>query len=61
MHHCKSASNGCANSLLDFSEVLGVDEALRPQWRDMLENLAPFPTNTVQADSFAPGQVGPSF
>ena len=44
-------------ALLDFSEVLGVDEALRPQWRDMLENLAPFPTNTQQADSFAPGQI----
>ena len=23
----------------------------------MLENLAPFPTNTLQADSFAPGQI----
>ena len=44
-------------ALLDFSQVLDVDEPLRPRWRDMLQNLAPFPTNRQQADSFAPGNI----
>jgi|EP01049_Picozoa_sp_SAG25_P011613 hypothetical protein len=44
-------------ALLDFSQVLGVDEPLRPQWRDMLQNLAPFPTNRQPADAFAPGHI----
>ena len=30
-------------ALLDFSEVLGVDEELRPKWKDIIEHLAPFP------------------
>ena len=30
-------------ALLDFSEVLGVDEGLRPKWKDIVDHLAPFP------------------
>jgi hypothetical protein len=44
-------------ALLDFSQVLDVDEPLRPRWRDMLQNLAPFPTNRQPADSFEPGNI----
>jgi len=33
-------------ALLDFSEVLGVDEELRPKWKDIVGHLAPFPWRT---------------
>jgi hypothetical protein len=32
---------------VDFSTVLGVDADLRPSWRDILSNLAPYPTREV--------------
>jgi hypothetical protein len=34
-------------ALIDFSEVLGVDEELRPKWKDIIEHLAPFPWRTA--------------
>lgn len=33
--------------LLELSEELGRDEALRSTWRDILEHLAPYPTNAT--------------
>lgn len=44
-------------ALLDFSRVLNVDAELRPRWQDILDNLAPYPTNVEPADGYKPGQI----
>jgi hypothetical protein len=44
-------------ALVDFSQVLGLDEELRPQWLDILQHLAPYPTNVQHADGYSPGQI----
>ncbi|MBI4875526.1 MAG: glycoside hydrolase, partial [Acidobacteria bacterium] len=40
-----SAMRGVLAALLRASEMLGVDAALRPAWREFLENLAPLPVS----------------
>ena len=44
-------------ALLDFSQVLNRDEELRPRWRDILDHLAPYPTNVQPADDYKPGEI----
>jgi hypothetical protein len=34
-------------ALIDYSQVLGVDAALRPVWQEVLDNLTPYPTATL--------------
>lgn len=44
-------------ALLDFSQVLNTDTELQPRWRDILDNLAPYPTNYQPADEYKPGEI----
>ena len=48
-----SALRGTIGPLVRASEILGVDEDLRPVWREFLENLATIPT-TDDADALKP-------
>ena len=64
-----SAIRGAAPLAIRAAEILGVDEPLRRQWRDLLDNLAPYPmgsdpqaqalTGAVLADDvWAAGHLG---
>ncbi|HWB82711.1 MAG TPA: hypothetical protein VG675_01140 [Bryobacteraceae bacterium] len=50
-----STIRGITPLLIKASEILNVDADLRPAWRDLLENLAPLPTNEM-AGMRAPGE-----
>ncbi|MBW1933833.1 MAG: hypothetical protein JRI56_12775, partial [Deltaproteobacteria bacterium] len=50
---------GVKDSIFDLairaSEILGVDEDLRPKWRELLEKLAPYPLNEEEGSAFGLG------
>ena len=55
-----SAMRGTFAAAIRASGILGVDPALRTQWRDRLENLAPIPTSDLPGALRPDDYTGPS-
>ncbi|RLE08749.1 glycoside hydrolase [Candidatus Aerophobetes bacterium] len=50
-----AAIRGAIPLAIRASEILGVDEDLRPKWRELLEKLAPYPLNEEEGSAFGLG------